>query len=215
MDEIFIKYPLIKKLNVSRETCLDFEKFIFMILDKNKEINIVSSENANKDIIMNRHIIDSAQVIDFVDFNYNTTCDLGTGGGFPGLVTAIVAKNMKKDIKIKLFEKSYHKSSFLVEVSRKLNLNTEVIQEDIFKTPELKSGTIMARAFKPLPVVLDLVHEKFLTYKNLIIFMGKTGKKILEETLINWELEFEEKKSISSEDSFLLNIKKIKKKNNI
>ena len=215
MDEIFIKYPLIKKLNVSRETCLDFEKFIFMILDKNKEINIVSSENANKDIIMNRHIIDSAQVIDFVDFNYNTICDLGTGGGFPGLVTAIVAKNMKKDIKIKLFEKSYHKSSFLVEVSRKLNLNTEVIQEDIFKTPELKSGTIMARAFKPLPVVLDLVHEKFLTYKNLIIFMGKTGKKILEETLINWELEFEEKKSISSEDSFLLNIKKIKKKNNI
>ena len=215
MDEIFIKYPLIKKLNVSRETCLDFEKFIFMILDKNKEINIVSSENANKDIIMNRHIIDSAQVIDFVDFNYNTTCDLGTGGGFPGLVTAIVAKNMKKDIKIKLFEKSYHKSSFLVEVSRKLNLNTEVIQEDIFKTPELKSGTIMARAFKPLPVVLDLVHKKFLTYKNLIIFMGKTGKKILEKTLINWELEFEEKKSISSEDSFLLNIKKIKKKNNI
>ena len=215
MDEIFIKYPLIKKLNVSRETCLDFEKFIFMILDKNKEINIVSSENANKDIIMNRHIIDSAQIIDFVDFNYNTTCDLGTGGGFPGLVTAIVAKNMKKDIKIKLFEKSYHKSSFLVEVSRKLNLNTEVIQEDIFKTPELKSGTIMARAFKPLPVVLDLVHEKFLTYKNLIIFMGKTGKKILEETLINWELEFEAKKSISSEDSFLLNIKKIKKKNNI
>ena len=215
MDEIFIKYPLIKKLNVSRETCLDFEKFIFMILDKNKEINIVSSENANKDIIMNRHIIDSAQVIDFVDFNYNTTCDLGTGGGFPGLVTAIVAKNMKKDIKIKLFEKSYHKSSFLVEVSRKLNLNTEVIQEDIFKIPELKSGTIMARAFKPLPVVLDLVHEKFLTYQNLIIFMGKTGKKILEETLINWELEFEEKKSISSEDSFLLNIKKIKKKNNI
>ena len=215
MDEIFIKYPLIKKLNVSRETCLDFEKFTSMILDKNKEINIVSSENANKDIIMNRHIIDSAQVIDFVDFNYNTTCDLGTGGGFPGLVTAIVAKNMKKDIKIKLFEKSYHKSSFLVEVSRKLNLNTEVIQEDIFKTAELKSGTIMARAFKPLPVVLDLVHEKFLTYKNLIVFMGKTGKKILEETLINWELEFEEKKSISSEDSFLLNIKKIKKKNNI
>ena len=215
MDEIFIKYPLIKKLNVSRETCLDFEKFTSMILDKNKEINIVSSKNANKDIIMNRHIIDSAQIIDFVDFNYNTTCDLGTGGGFPGLVTAIVAKNMKKDTKIKLFEKSNHKSSFLVEVSRKLNLNTEVIQEDIFKTPELKSGTIMARAFKPLPVVLDLVHEKFLTYKNLIIFMGKTGKKILEETLINWELEFEEKKSISSEDSFLLNIKKIKKKNSI
>ena len=214
MEEKFTKYPLIKKLNVSRETCLDFDKFISMIIDKNKEINIISRESANREVIINRHIIDSAQAIEFIDFNCNTTSDLGSGGGFPGLVIAIMTKNMKKDIKTYLYEKSHHKGSFLKEVSRKLNLNTEVIQKDIFEFTELKSGTIMARAFKPMPVVLDLVYRNFTNYKNLILFMGKTGKDILNKTLVNWELEFEKKKSISNEESFLLNIKKIKKKSN-
>jgi 16S rRNA (guanine527-N7)-methyltransferase len=213
MDDILKKYSIFDTLKVSRETCLDFEKFISMIEDKNKEFNIISRENAEKDIIRIRHIIDSAQIIDFVDLNNNTTYDMGSGGGFPGIVIAIMLKNMKKDIKIKLFEKSHHKSFFLREVSRKLNLNTEVDQKDIFNVKELNSGTIMARAFKPLPVVLNLVYENFNNFKNLILFMGKSGKETLNETLNNWELEFEEKKSITSEDSFLLNIKNIKKKN--
>ena len=70
----------------------------------------------------------------------------------------------------------------------------------------------MARAFKPLPIILDLVYKNFSRYKNLIVFMGKNGEKVLEETLINWDFDFEKKKSITSEDSFLLNIKNIKKK---
>ena len=92
-------------------------------------------------------------------------------------------------------------------------MDIDVIQKDIFETRELKSGTIMARAFKPLPLVLDLVYKNFTSYKNLIIFMGKSGNKILEETLKNWELDYEKKKSITNDDSFLLNIKQIKRKN--
>ena len=111
-----------------------------------------------------------------------------------------------------MYEKSHHKSIFLRKVSRKLNLDTEVIQNDIFGTTELKTGTIIARAFKPLPVVLELVYKNFISYKNLILFMGKSGKEILEETLKDWDLDFEQRKSITSEDSFLLNIKKINKK---
>ena len=81
------------------------------------------------------------------------------------------------------------------------------------KAENLDSGTIMARAFKPLPIILDLVYKNFSSYKNLIVFMGKNGKKVLEETLMNWDFDFEKKKSITSENSFLLNIKNIKKKN--
>ena len=213
MDQILNKYSQLNKLNVSRETCLDFEKLISMIIEKNKEINLISEKTAKNNVIRDRHIVDSAQAIDFVDLNSNTTTDLGTGGGFPGIVVGIMIKNRQKDVKMKLYEKSHHKSSFLREVSRKLNLNTEVIQKDIFETTELKSGTIMARAFKPLPEVLELVYKNFSSYHNLILFMGKSGKKILEETLKNWEFDYEKKKSITSEDSFLLNIKNIKKKN--
>ena len=165
-----------------------------------------------KQQIRERHIIDSAQIIDFVDLNYNTTSDLGTGGGMPGLIVAIVMKKIKNDMKINLYEKSHHKCVFLKEVSKKLNLNTDVIQRDIFKIKNIETGTIMSRAFKPMPVILDLVNQNFRRYKNIIFFMGNTGKKILNSTLKEWDLDYEEKKSLTNEDSFIINIKKIRKK---
>ena len=70
----------------------------------------------------------------------------------------------------------------------------------------------MSRAFKPLPVILDLVDQNFRKYKNIILFMGKTGRKTLNDTLKEWDLDYEEKKSLTNDDSFILNIKKIKKK---
>ena len=212
-DDSLKNYSKLDRLNVSRETCLDFEKFISMIELKNRKINIISKKSSENEDILQRHIIDSAQAIEFVDLNENTTCDLGSGGGMPGIVIAIMAKNLKKKIKINLFEKSYHKSSFLKEVSKELNLQTEIIQEDVFKIRDMNSGTIMARAFKPMPIVLDLVYKNFNKYKNLILFMGKSGKKILSQTLKDWEFEYKEKRSLTNKDSFLLNIKNIKKKN--
>ncbi|MDA7785898.1 class I SAM-dependent methyltransferase [Candidatus Pelagibacter sp.] len=213
MEEIFRKYPLLKNVNVSRETLIEFEKFISMLQQGNDKINIISKETAKNEIIRERHIVDSAQIIEFVDLKSNIITDIGSGGGMPGLVISIMLKNKKNSIKFHLYEKSHHKSSFLRKVSRDLKLNTEVMQENIFEAQNIDSGTIMARAFKPLPIILDLVHKNFSSYKNLIVFMGKNGEKILEESLINWDFDFEKKKSITSEDSFLLNIKNIKQKN--
>ena len=184
-----------------------------MIIEKNKKINIISQNTSSKKTIFERHIVDSAQIIDFVDFNSNTTTDLGSGAGFPGIVVAIILKNMKNNMDVHLYEKSYHKSRFLKEVSKKLNLNTKVFQKNIFEIKNLKTGTVMSRAFKPMPVVLDLVYENFSRYKNLIFFMGKSGKKIFQKSKDDWSLEYVEKKSLTNEDSFLLNIKKISKKN--
>ena len=211
-EEILNTYSRLNSLNVSRETHIDFEIFISMIIEKNKEINIISKESAKNDVIRNRHIIDSAQIIDFIDLNCNSTTDLGTGGGMPGIIIAIILKKMKKDMKINLYEKSHHKSVFLREVSEKLKLKTEIFQKDIFALKRLETGTIMSRAFKPMPVVLDLVYENFLSYKNLVMFMGKNGKKIFENSLEDWDLEYTEKKSITNKESFLLNIKNIKKR---
>ena len=210
-QKIYKKYSLLDNLNVSRETYADFENLASMILKKNKEINIISKKTSVKELIRERHIIDSAQAIDFVDLNTNTTSDIGSGGGLPGIVIAIIAKNQKKKTKFNLYEKSYHKSLFLREVSRELKLDTEVIQSDIFKSKNLKSGTIMARAFKPLPIVLELVYKNFTSYKNIVLFMGKSGQKILSETLKNWNFDYVKKKSLTSDDSFLLNIKNLKK----
>ena len=213
MDSIISKnYSQIQKFNVSRETCNDFESLIGLIQEKNREINIISKETSEKEAIRQRHIIDSVQIIDFVDLNSNTTSDLGSGGGMPGLVIAIIMKKLKNRMKIKLYEKSYHKCVFLKDVSNKLNLNTEIIQEDIFKIKNIQTGTIISRAFKPMPIILNLVQKNFCKYKNIVLFMGKSGKKILKDSLKIWNLDYEEKKSLTSKDSFLLNIKNMEKK---
>ena len=214
MDNVILNfYSKIPILNVSRETCLELETLISMIKQKNEKINIISQKTSEIVELRQRHIIDSAQIIDFIDLNSNTTCDLGTGGGMPGLVIAIAMKKIKNSLRINLYEKSYHKCVFLKDVSRKLNLNTKVIQKDIFTIKNIETGTIMSRAFKPVPIILDLVSQNFKKFSNIILFMGKSGRKILNENSKIWDLDYEEKKSITSEDSFIINIKNIKKKN--
>tara|TARA_B100000989_G_scaffold291238_1_gene265478 strand:- start:1489 stop:2136 length:648 start_codon:yes stop_codon:yes gene_type:complete len=213
MDNIILNsYYKIPNFKVSRETCNEFERLISMILEKNKNINIISRKTLKKEVIRERHILDSAQIIDFIDLNANTTSDLGSGGGMPGLIVAIAMKQLKNTMKIKLYEKSYHKCAFLKEVSKKLNLNTEVIQKDIFEIKNIETGTIMSRAFKPIRIILNLVNQNFTKYKNIIFFMGSGGRKTLKEVLQEWNLDYEEKKSLTSDDSFILNIKKINKK---
>ncbi len=213
MDNVILNsYSKIPNLNVSRETCNDLEHLISMIQEKNKEINIISKKTNEKGVIRQRHILDSAQIVDFVDLNSNTTCDLGTGGGMPGLIVAIAMKKIKNTMKINLYEKSHNKCVFLKEVSKKLNLNTEIIHKDIFTVKNIETGTIMSRAFKPMPVILNLVKENFKKYKNIIFFMGSSGKKILNATLKEWDLDYEVKKSLTNDESFILNIQKASKK---
>ena len=184
-NQILNSYSKILNLNVSRETCNELESLISMIQEKNKEINIISREMFEKEQIRERHIIDSAQIIDFIDLNSNTTSDLGTGGGMPGLIVAIVMKKLKNDMKISLYEKSYHKCVFLREVSKKLNLNTDVIQKDIFTIKNIETGTIMSRAFKPMPVILNLVNENFKKYKNIIFLWEVVEEKFLTKHFKN------------------------------
>jgi 16S rRNA (guanine527-N7)-methyltransferase len=104
-QEILKSYSKLNDLNVSRETFLDFENYISMIIEKNKKINIISQNTSSKKAIIERHIIDSAQIIDFIDFNCNSTTDLGSGGGLPGIVVAIILKNMKNKMDVHLIRK--------------------------------------------------------------------------------------------------------------
>ena len=176
-SKILNSYSKISNFNVSRGTCNELEKLIPIILEKNRKINIISKKMFETEAIRERHIIDSAQIVDFIDLNSNTTTDLGSGGGMPGIVVAIVMKKIKNSMKVNLYEKSYHKSVFLKEVSKKFNLNTKVIQKDIFTVKNIETGTIMSRAFKPMPIILNLINENFRKYKNVIFFMGEVEEK--------------------------------------
>ena len=206
----FNNYQILSKFNVSRETYYILDEFRELVLHKNKEINLVSVKTV--DNFVKRHIIDCAQAIDFIDKNNKICTDLGSGAGLPGIVLAIVLRDKNINMKMNLYEKSNHKSSFLRQVVKKLKLDAQILQKDIFKEENLISGSIVARAFKPLPIILELVEKNFKNYTNLIVFMGKNGKQLIEEAFKNCEFEYKEKRSLTSNDSFLINIKNIKKK---
>ena len=210
IDSNIIKYSKLEPLNVSRETFPELEEFRNLILKKNKEINLISS--STEDNSRERHIIDSAQIVDFIDKNCKFCTDLGSGPGLPGIVLAIIMKHKKSNMKFKLYEKNHHKSTFLNEVTKRFNLNVEVIKRDIFQEENLVSDIIVARAFKPLPVILELVDSNFKNFKEIILFLGKNGKELLDEGLSKWKFEYKKKKSLTSENSFILKISNLRKK---
>ncbi len=210
IDSNILNYSCLEPLNVSRETFTDLDKFCQIIIDKNREINLISKQSEG--IAKERHIIDSAQIIDLINLNRPICTDIGSGSGLPGIVLAIIMKHKKSNMKFVLYEKSFHKSNFLKEVSKKFNLNVEVLQKDIFEEENLCSDIIVARAFKPLPVILDLIHNNFKSFKEVIIFLGKNGKEILREVMSKWKFELEQKKSITSDESIIIKIKNLEKK---
>ena len=212
IDSIFIKNTAINVSNVSRETLKDLDDYGNSIILKNKDINLISASTEKS--INSRHIIDSAQTIDFIDnIGINTCTDLGSGAGLPGIVLAILMKNKKPQFKVIFYEKSYHKSKFLVDMSNKFKLNTKVYQKNIFEEKNLSTDVIIARAFKPLPIIFEIAEKNFKNFKFIILFLGKSGKKILKKTLKYWEFDYEEKKSLTNDESIVIRISNLQKKN--
>ena len=212
IDSNFIKNTGIKIPNVSRETLKELDEYGSNIILKNKHINLISSSTEKSLNI--RHIIDSAQTIDFIDnIEINTCTDLGSGAGLPGIVLAILMKHKKPEFKVIFYEKSFHKSKFLVEMSKKFKLNTEVHQKNIFEEKNLSTDVIIARAFKPLPIIFEIAKKNFKNFKFIVLFLGKTGKKILNEALMHWEFDYEEKKSLTNPESIVIKVSNLRKKN--
>ncbi len=210
IDSNFIKFSQIDALNVSRETFGELEEYSSSILRRNKKINLISSSTEKS--INTRHILDSVQIIDFIDEkNINICTDLGSGAGLPGIVLAILMKRKKPPFKVILYEKSFHKSNFLKEMSKKFKLNTEVHQKNIFEEKKLRTDIIISRAFKPLPIIFEIALKNFKKFKYIIIFLGKSGKTILKESSKKWKFDYEEKKSLTSDESLVVKISNLKK----
>ena len=201
---------LIKSLQVSRETIYSLNLYESLLLENNKKFNLISKSTEN--ILKTRHILDSAQAIDFIDKSSKICADLGTGAGFPGIVLSILFKERKYPIRIDLYEKSPKKCQFLTQVVTKLDLDVLVLEKNVLEQKNLEVGTIVARAFKPIQSIFKIVTKNFKNFKNLILFLGKNGKQTLLDASKVWEFEYKEQKSVTSEDSLILNIKKVRKK---
>ena len=211
IDSNFIKIYNFKLTNVSRETYKELEDYSKAIILKNKSINLISKSSEKS--INSRHIEDSAQTIDFIDKNDIKICtDLGSGAGLPGIVLGILMKPKKPLFKLIFYEKSYHKSVFIKEMTKKFNLNSEIHQKNIFNEKNLCTDVIISRAFKPLPIIFQIAKNNFKNFKYIILFLGKSGKKILDDALETWKFDYEEKRSLTNDESVIVKISNLREK---
>ena len=198
-------------IRVSRETIRSLNIYENLLIKANSKLNLIGNSTISN--IWTRHFLDSAQVIDFVDKNDKDLIDLGSGAGFPGLVLAIVAKDRKIPLKVKLLEKSSKKAKFLKEIINQLKLNVQVFNQNVLEQQnKFICDAFVTRAFKPLNIILELMHNKAENWKKILIFLGKTGQDELLLASKNWDIRYKQRMSITSKDSLIIEISNLKKK---
>jgi len=196
-------------VQVSRETISSLKKYEDLLIKYNSGLNLVGKSTINE--IWSRHFLDSAQVIDLIDKNINSCIDIGSGAGFPGLVLALLLKHKKSQVNFKILEKSPKKCNFLKLVSSELGLDTEIICQDIKNIKKINCDFAIARAFKPLPEIFEIIHSKINFSAKLVLFLGAKQSGLLDETSKKWNMEYKQRKSITSSDSLIIEVNKLER----
>ena len=186
------------QLNYSSKSISDIKIFINELIRANKKYNFISKSTEND--IWHRHVLDSAQLVKFIDFSKDSLSDLGSGAGFPGLIIALFNKN--KDFHVKLYEKSPVKRAFLENVSNKLSIKVQIfgnIYDEI-----LDSDYIVSRAFKKLSIIIQVSREIVKKSHKLIILKGQNAERELEKAFKKEKYAYKLEKSITNEDSKII-----------
>ena len=211
MDRIIQIDTFSRFTQVSRETISSLKKYEDILINANKTLNLVGNSTINE--IWTRHFLDSVQVIDFIDKNNKTLVDIGSGAGFPGLVLAIILKDRKIPLKIKLIEKSPKKIKFLRRVISELNLNVEALSQNVLEQRiTFMEDVFVTRAFKPLKIILELIHNKAKNWKKIFVFLGKTGQNELLQASKSWDMKYKQRMSVTNSDSIVIELNTLKKK---
>ena len=186
------------QLNFSAKNISDIKIFINELLRANKKHNFISKSTEN--VIWHRHILDSAQLVKFIDFSKSSLSDLGSGAGFPGLILALFNKN--KDFHVKLYEKSPVKRAFLRYISDKLSLKVEILG-NVYEN-SIDTDYIVSRAFKKLEAVIQVSREIAKKSHKLIILKGQNAQEELKKAFNKEKYDYKLENSITNEDSKII-----------
>ena len=193
-----------KQLNYSEKNISDIKIFINELIKANRKHNFISKSTEND--IWHRHILDSAQLVKFIDFSKGSLSDLGSGAGFPGLILALFNKN--KGFHVKLYEKSPVKRAFLRGLSDKLSLKVE-IRGNVYDE-YIDTEYIVCRAFKKLETVIQVSREIAKKSHKLIILKGQNAQEDLKKAFNKEKYDYKFENSITNKDSkiIIVNFKK-------
>ena len=194
---------------VSRETSEKLDLFYNHLILNNKKLALIS-KNSEKFTYV-RHFEDSAQIIDYFDDENKEILDIGTGAGFPGIILDIIKVDKNKKFNMNLLEKSPKKCKFLKEAIRLLDLDIKIHNADINMLRNKNYNVIVARAFKPLTFLLNILNNTNIKFNKLILHKGEKYQNELFAAKKYWEIKCELKKSITNNCSKIFVINSVKK----
>ena len=198
MQQLEVINILKKSLNFSDHSIEKLKRFTNLVLKENKNHNLIAKSTENQ--IWYRHILDSAQLVKFIDFNLNSLADLGTGAGFPGLVVEIFNKN--KAFHVKLYEKSPVKRRFLMGVIKELSLNAKVLGD--VRDEVIDSEIIICRAFKKLDQIIQVSREIAKKPHKLMILKGQNAHKEIKKSFKTKKYPYKLESSMTNKDSKII-----------
>ena len=200
MEELKVIEILKKQLGFSDFSIKKIKKFHNYLLEYNKRYNLIS-KNTEKNI-WTRHILDSAQIIKFIDESrVNNIVDFGSGAGFPGLIIAIYNENMK--FHVKLYDKSPVKRAFLNNIKDKLDIKNVNIKNDVYEK-KIAADVIVCRAFKKLGEILNISREIIKKPHKLIILKGKNAQSEINSVSLGSNYSYKIEKSITDDNSKII-----------
>ena len=198
MDIVFVKKYLQENLGFSDEKIEKVRKYIDLLLIFNKKYNLISKSTEKE--VWNRHILDSAQIIKYIDFDKgHILSDFGSGAGLPGVIISIA--NTNPNFHVKLYEKSPVKRDFLADIQKITQFD---IEKNVYDYEVIKSDYVVCRAFKKLDLIFDISREKIKNPHKLIILKGKNALNDLKKLPKDKNYRYKTVDSVTDRDSKII-----------
>jgi 16S rRNA (guanine527-N7)-methyltransferase len=194
-------------LDVSRETAERLAEYAALLRAWNPKINLVSKQTLAD--LESRHFADSAQLLALAPPDATTWADLGSGGGFPGLVIAILAAEQRPALRVTLVESDQRKAVFLRTVAQRTGVLVTVVADRIESVPPLGTDVLSARALAPLATLLDYAHRHLAPSGTALFPKGANWRAEVDEALERWRFRCENLSSATSPDGAILRIGEI------
>ncbi len=200
--EIFLRQMRELGVDVSRETSDQLEALVSTLVRWQKAINLVGRTTIED--VWARHVLDSAQLVPLIPAEAKSLADLGSGGGFPGLVLAA----LRPDLDMTLIEVDARKAAFLGEASRRMGLKTppRIVIGRIEEAPAAKADVVTARALAPLSQLLGWADRHRTDTAICLFHKGKGWQAELTEAMKDWDIPCHPLNSITDRDAVILRI---------
>lgn len=198
--------PKIANTDVSRETMDRLRAFEALTLKWTQHINLIAKSTISD--IWDRHIVDSVQIFDRAP-DFDTWVDIGSGGGYPGIVIAAIAAESQPNAQFTLIESDKRKATFLRTAARELSLSVKIINARIEEAPPQIADVVSARALGALSMLLPLADRHLASDGTALLMKGRQHQEELDDVMNDWDFDLTAYPSITDPDSRILSFQRI------